>query len=61
MEDIRSGEGTDISLWNPHNSLERLKNCPGLADMIIVLPEENGRSLTYKELLIEQIEKYDHQ
>lgn len=61
MDDVRSGEGADISLLTPHNAMERLKDCPGLADMLIVLPAENGRSLTYKEFLIEQIEKFDNQ
>lgn len=60
MDDVRSGEGTDITLLNPHNSLERLKNCPGLADMIITLPDED-RSLTYREFLVEQIEKFDNE
>ena len=60
MDDVRSGEGVDISLLTPHNALERLKDYPGLADTLIVLPAENGRSLTYKEFLFEQIEKLDN-
>lgn len=59
MGDIRSGEGSDIAFYNPHKSLERLENCPGLADMVITLPAE-GRSLTYREFLIEQAEKFDN-
>ena len=61
MDDVRSGEGADISLLTPHNAMERLKDHPDLADMLIVLPAENGRSLTYKEFLVEQIEKFDNQ
>ena len=59
MDDVRSGEGADIALLNPHESLARLENCSGLADMIIELPAEN-RSLTYKEFLVEQIKNFDN-